>query len=318
MTRQIHDQFSKQYLTELLEPLGEVKVNQEIFAEPRHIDLYFIPNVASPSAFEPLGLLGKMVSTYCLLEPFRNQPSNTEIRNCLIKLFSLQSYLQPETESPQRKSLTEAELPYLWILTTTASTALLDYFGTKQELPTWPTGVYFFAAGLKTAIIAINKLPITPDTLWLRILGKGRTQQQAIEELLACPDKHPFYRRALELLSKWRIMLGGKDQLTEDEQEVFMNLSTAYQKWREETLLQGVHEGLHQGLQEGLQEGLHKGLQQGHLEERHTFIENLLALRFGVIDEPLMAPLLMLPPQESLRLLLQLSREELLVKFNHH
>jgi hypothetical protein len=35
---------------------------------------------------------------------------------------------------------------------------------------------------LKTAIVAINQLPTTPETLWVRILGKGATQKQAINK----------------------------------------------------------------------------------------------------------------------------------------
>jgi hypothetical protein len=33
------------------------------------------------------------------------------------------------------------------------------------------------------AIVAIHQLPKTLDPLWLRILGKGRVQKQAIDDL---------------------------------------------------------------------------------------------------------------------------------------
>ena len=95
-----------------------------------------------------------------------------------------------------------------------------------------------------------------------------------------------------------------------------MNVSQAYLKWREETLWQG----LQQGLQEGLQKGLQEGRQEGRLEERRVFIENLLESRFGVIDEALsqlIEPLLQISPAESSRLLIQLSREELLARFGN-
>lgn len=36
-------------------------------------------------------------------------------------------------------------------------------------------------------MILLNQLPPTPKTLWLRLLGKGATQQQAIQEVLALP-----------------------------------------------------------------------------------------------------------------------------------
>jgi hypothetical protein len=53
---------------------------------------------------------------------------------------------------------------------------------------------------LRTAIVAIHQLPRTPDTLWLRILGRGRVQQQAIDELEALPEENPFRSMALKML----------------------------------------------------------------------------------------------------------------------
>ncbi|MBE9259195.1 hypothetical protein IQ228_18085 [Dolichospermum sp. LEGE 00246] len=39
MTRFIHDQFAKQYLTELLTPYGQVETSKDITAEVRQIDV---------------------------------------------------------------------------------------------------------------------------------------------------------------------------------------------------------------------------------------------------------------------------------------
>ena len=45
MTRFIHDQFAKQYLTELLTPYGEVETSKDITAEVRQIDLLFMGDI---------------------------------------------------------------------------------------------------------------------------------------------------------------------------------------------------------------------------------------------------------------------------------
>jgi hypothetical protein len=74
MTRQPHDQFAKQYLAELLTPLGTVEVSREVSDEARQIDLYFAPAPTPPTEPPSLGLLSKLVSSPCLIEPFRNQP----------------------------------------------------------------------------------------------------------------------------------------------------------------------------------------------------------------------------------------------------
>ena len=245
----------------------------------RNVDIYFMPKKTVNR--QELGLLAQMTSKACLLEPFRNQPSKLEIRQCLLKLFSVH----------------EEALPRLWIITTSASDNLLNFFEARLK-PTWGKGVYFLNQGLRSAIVVVDRLPITKKTLWLRILGKGQTQEQAIDEVTALPRGNILRNHVLELLSTWHINIETQKKLTKDEKELLMNLSRAYFKWREETLLQG----------------LQKGLQQGHLEERHLLVENMLKLRFGV-DETLsqvIEPLVQMPQEESLRLLMQASRDKLL------
>ena len=56
MTRFIHDQFAKQYLTELLTPYGQVETSKDITAEVRQIDVLFIPSSPThqPSNTRPI------------------------------------------------------------------------------------------------------------------------------------------------------------------------------------------------------------------------------------------------------------------------
>ncbi|MDJ0737034.1 MAG: hypothetical protein QNJ47_23690 [Nostocaceae cyanobacterium] len=128
----------------------------------------------------------------------------------------------------------------------------------------------------------------------MRILGKGETQRQAVSELLSLPQNHPLRRNIQELITSWRITVINQENLTEDDQEVIMNLSQAYLEWREATL------------------------QEGQKDERRQVVENLLRVRFGSLDaelERIIEPLLELPPQEYSRLLLELSRDELVTRF---
>jgi hypothetical protein len=293
MTRQPHDQFAKQYLEELLSPFGKVEVSREVTDEVRQIDILFFPAPSPNSNLQSLGLLGKIATTASLLEPFRNQPSKTEVRNCLLKLFSTCGELQRKAKR-ENTSLPEDNLPRLWILTTSASMNLLESFGARLNTDNWLQGVYFLPDSFRTAIVAINQLPPTIETLWLRILGKGETQRQAVSELLSLPQNNPLRRNIQELITSWRITVINQQNLTEDDQEVIMNLSQAYLEWREATLQEGVQEGQRQ------------------------VVENLLRARFGLLDtelERIIEPLLNLPPQEYSRLLLELSREELLTRF---
>jgi predicted transposase YdaD len=81
----------------------------------------------------------------------------------------------------------------------------------------------------------------------LRLLGKGRTQQRAIDELIALSQDNSFRSRALELLASWRITIETSETIDTETQELIMQLSPAYIKWREETLQAGRQEGQQEG-----------------------------------------------------------------------
>ena len=271
----------------------------EIQGVSRYADVYFKPTTIQQN----LGLLTQMTTKACLLEPFRKQPSKVEIRQCMLKLFALHDELiRQANKSKPKKSLPENALPSLWIITTSASDNLLNFFNAELKLPQWGEGVYFFYQGFRSAIVVADRLPTTPETLWLRILGKGKTQQQAIDEIMALPKGEALRSNVLELLSTWHINLETKNRLTTDDKELLMNLSPAYMQWREETL----------------QEGVKQGVKEGVKQAQRVFVKSWLRARFGKIDKVLsrvVEPLVQLPLDESARLLPRLSREELLARF---
>lgn len=166
-----HDQFAKNYLEQLLSPLGTVEISKEVSDETRQIDVFFSPNPEPNPDY--LGLLGRIVLNTVLIEPYRNPPNRSEIRNCLAKLLTILAELQRQAKR-ENQSYNEDNAPRLWILSPSASLTLLESIGAKLD-PDWPEGVYFLPALYRTAIIAINQLPVTTETLWLRLLGRGKT-----------------------------------------------------------------------------------------------------------------------------------------------
>jgi hypothetical protein len=104
-------------------------------------------------------------------------------------------------------------------------------------------GIYLLPKRDRTAIIVIHELPTTEDTILLRLLGKGSVQAQAIEALTALPKDHPYLQETLEHISSLQINLKLRHNKTKDIKEVIMNLSPAYEKWKEETLAEGEARG---------------------------------------------------------------------------
>lgn len=146
-----------------------------------------------------------------------------------------------------------------------------------------------------TAIVALHQLPRIPETLWLRIIGRGNVQKQAIDELEALPPTNPLRKAALELLYNLQQNLQFTQSQDEDDRELVMRLAPLYQQDREQATQQGIEQG------------------------ERLVVENLLKVRFGEWDNELQAiisSLLALPPEEFTPLLLQLSREELIARFS--
>ncbi len=299
MTRFPYDQFSKSYLEELLQPLGTVQIAREVAGEVREIDVWFSPNESvNQLEVSRLGLLGRFTATPAILEPFRNAATPTEICSCLLKLLEIRGEYERNAKRDKKK-ITESSLPMLWILSPTASQSILEGFAAVSNEDNWENGIYFLPRYLRTAIVAIHQLPKTKDTLWLRILGKGRVQNSAIDQLEALPEDEPLRTRALELLYSLKTTLEISQNIDQEDRELIMRLSPLYT----------------QRLQEAEQQAEIKGEKQG----QRKVVENLLKIRFGSLDEQLSAivePLLSLPTEEFTPLLLQLSREELIQRFS--
>ncbi|MGF1989087.1 MAG: hypothetical protein RMY62_014610 [Nostoc sp. ZfuVER08] len=116
---------------------------------------------------------------------------------------------------------------------------------------------------------------------------------------MALPENNVLRENTLKLITNWRIILVQQQQnLIDEDQELIMNLSQAYQQWEQTTVQQGIQQGIQQ--------------------ERRELMENLLKFRFGSVDEDLGRVIdifLELPADDFARVLLELpnlSREELL------
>ena len=188
MTRFIHDKFAKDYLEELLKDYGEVKASEKVSGEIKEIDVLFTPAKQQSSNIQILGLLGRFAQQPAIIEPYRNPASTDEICDCILKLLEIKALLRREAKANKTK-LQDSEIPKLWVLTPTISETRLSSFGTMQKVG-WLSGVHFLPDALRTAIVAIHQLPQTPETLWLRLLGRGSVQSQAIIELQALPLDH--------------------------------------------------------------------------------------------------------------------------------
>jgi predicted HTH domain antitoxin len=238
MAQNPHDQLAKSYLEEFLLSLGKVERQYEVPGEAKFVDVWFVPSRAA-TPVEDLGLLGRMAEKPALFEPYRDVPTRTKVRVSVMKLVWVQ---EDERRKAQKDELPEDELPMLWILAATTSRPLLRAANVVTQ-PGWPSGVYFMGDLLKTAIVAIDQLPVVPETLLLRVLGRDETQKVAIEEVIALPVDSPQRWRILRLVASWkvRIEMGELDGFIQREE--IMTITKAFVVWEEEKKDEGRQEG---------------------------------------------------------------------------
>ena len=268
-----HDEFVKEYLPEFLGDYGQVIPSADVSSERRQIDVLFTPTKPVPTTRETLGLLGKLAQQTCLFEVYRNAVQPRQIRQCLSKLVDVQEN-QWKQATQESRNLDESQLAKLWIITPTISPANLRKFP-HDSLGDWESGIYVLGEGLFTGIVAVHQLPVNQDTLWLRMLGKGKVQLRAIEELKRLPVNYPRRESILELvyglLEKLEANRQTRNKIDLQEEELIMTLRTAFR------------DKLAQEKQEGIQQGLK--------QEAFLFVIRLLKRKFGELSPNLVTKL---------------------------
>ena len=108
----------------------------------------------------------------------------------------------------------------------------------------WPSGFYSPAKGWPVRIIAIPELPATPETLVLRLMGKGKVLDLALQELALRKEKVP----ELDELAQRAIDFGQAPQTESpsypDWEEFKMHARKLISEIREDGEKIGIEKGL--------------------------------------------------------------------------
>jgi regulator of replication initiation timing len=291
-----HDTFAKDYLTELLSTIGKAVPNKVIKSERREGDLWFErnPQMSMAAQQQLLGLMGQLLRRNSLIEVFRNPATAFEIRACRGKLTDIEGELLRQAKR-RGQTLTEAELPDLWFIMPTASEAIRRGFGFRR----WSTavraassqenrklsavpGVYRLPKLDRTGLIVVHQLEVTPETLWLRVLGRSGNQARAIQELVTQPARSRLYNIIEEILTSYLTNLEENRSLTLEEEELIMNLSAAYLKKQQEWKEEGRQEGRQESQREFQIQTVINGLKAGGTPE---FLAQIVGLPIGEIEQ---------------------------------
>jgi hypothetical protein len=188
-----------------------------------------------------------------------------------------------------------ADLPRLWIITPTMSKKKLKAINVITEESEWGAGIYLLSEMQRTGIIVVHHLPKTADTVWFRILGRGKVQQRAIDEIEALPANSPYRDETLKLFVKLKVTLESRNDREQNETELMMRLadSPLFTEYMERTVKNSYQD----------------------------VVESFLIKRFGSLDEDLakvVSNITKLLPQELTSLMVDLSREDLIDRFSNN
>ncbi|MCA9643874.1 MAG: hypothetical protein KC492_24440 [Myxococcales bacterium] len=123
-------------------------------------------------------------------------------------------------------------------------------------------------------VVVLSELPLTRDTILLRLLGPPRVRLAAIRELLALPDDAWEKKVALPWLGRLRFEVPPDPASQSNEEREFIMETQA---WFEQYQQQLRSEGRREGRDEGRREGRDAGRDEGRL----LALTRLYARRLG-------------------------------------
>jgi hypothetical protein len=298
MTRFRHDEFAKDLLRTILEPYGKVKIDRLVKSELRKIDVFFTPAEVVPD--DPtLQLLWKCAQYGASFEPFRSPVQEEEICSTMGKLFDVHALLTRKAKREKKPPIKVSERPQLWIITPTMSPEKLKTSNLTSKGDDWCEGIYWMNDAVCTGFIVVHQLPKTPETVWFRTLGRGKVQQEAIDEIAALPKESVYRQKVLELFVSLKVNLENSTDRDPDETELLMSLaeSPVFVEYMERATAQAIE-----------------------TSDRST-VEIMIVDRFGAVDDELSAiipNIIKLPKSEYVSLVMHMSREELIDRFTNH
>jgi hypothetical protein len=239
--RHRHDRFAKKLLHRTLESEGTFTAEMEVSPDAQRFDGYFVPHRAH--AARRHDLLDRLTTRACAFEAFRAAPGPAEIEGCVRKILNAR-HVFALAKPPK-------PLPSLWILCGGDPRAGLAHAGATGKRG-FVQGVYQAPGVLHTGMVVLSRLPETPNTLILRLMGTGRTLKRALAELERLPEDARERHVALPALLEYRAAVLAQPTRTPEDEEFLMDTHDIVQQLKDE----GRHEGLREGRHEAMQNNL--------------------------------------------------------------
>lgn len=120
----------------------------------------------------------------------------------------------------------------------------------------WPDGFYTLAEMWSSHIVVVSELPKTPDTLALRLMGKGQVLEEAMQKVRARRQESFVWEEIARHIVD--VSHQSEPSWSDDRywEEFVMHTQKMMRQIEEEARKEGRKEGRQEGREEGRQEGL--------------------------------------------------------------
>ncbi len=251
-----YDLLAKLLLSEICEGKGTFGVETEISVSPRRVDFWYRPDEKSTIP----GIFGRMLDGGInMVECYQHAPSMTAWRQCVQKQVALQVKLQ-------------TDYPWMYVISGGRPTTLIRQ-GQLLPMQGWPEGFYEGAPVYKARLVVVSELPKQPDTLLLRLLGKGHTLEEASAELRQMPEAAWERATASAVLPAVRLALQHAQEST-----MIQPYQDMYEKWVREQRAIGEQIGIERGIERGIEKGIEKGIDEARRKSREVTVATLIEL----------------------------------------
>lgn len=177
-----------------------------------------------------------------MFELFYNTPGPSQIAACVRKQLV---YHQSLILRARRQGQDRPERPYLWILSSGNPDTVLRRYEARA-MHGWPRGFWHTRKVDALRVVAINQLPATRDTLIVRLLGRGPTLRDALEELRSLPPGCIEHRLAMPVLLDFSNQLP-QHQAAEDDMNSLEQFRARHAAWENQLRQEGMQQGRRQG-----------------------------------------------------------------------
>jgi hypothetical protein len=184
------DDFSKAYTTALYRTKGQVTTNIQVKSDENlEIDLLFIANLTNPAwETEDLGLFDRLMTVHptIAVEHYSGYLRPEHFFRCASRT---DFYITREKAEAKKRGarLPDEQKPFTWMIATACSREMLRSFGSVPDRALGP-GIYRISPGWRIGLVIVRELPETPETLWLRGLGKDEILSEAFTGIRSLPE----------------------------------------------------------------------------------------------------------------------------------